>query len=254
MKKYIFILPFVLLLFPVTLQAQEEEKPVDSLILLKAGTQIPYSYNMILSYQFTPKISGEITWNLFRPPYDNTIRNYMLNFGADEGKLDVISTGFWKGYSVGLGAAYHLNRKSYVKLGFRLGDMGHVRVDHDNIQKRFGYSIDPLLPNNSDTAVTDTFDLIMTLRSRLYNVNVAYGRNLFNISNRFFVNAEVGFNKVLGSRHYIGTINRTELQEDKGVQQLYKNMEDDLRDIFWKYGFYPTINLYLVYRLRSCNC
>ncbi len=82
--------------------------------------------------------------------------------------------------------------------------------------------------------------------SNLTNLGLLYGRRFVLPDPRFEILAEAGFAKIIGSSNSFST-NQALIERVPLVQQLYRNLDYDFSQAYRKYGYLPTINVYITY-------
>jgi hypothetical protein len=87
-----------------------------------------------------------------------------------------------------------------------------------------------------------------SMQSNMVNAGALFGRR-FDLKNpRLSINGEIGLSKIVASRNSFSS-NRTLIDRTSLARNLYADLDKEMQDAYWKHGFVPTLNLYLVYRL-----
>jgi gamma-glutamylcyclotransferase (GGCT)/AIG2-like uncharacterized protein YtfP len=80
------------------------------------------------------------------------------------------------------------------------------------------------------------------------------GTSLFNITKSFYVVGEIGIKKLINS-NYRFTFSREVYQSlDELEKTYYDNLSAQMKANFAASAFIPVINVYLVYKLKTCDC
>lgn len=206
------------------------------------GTQIPLQYSVGYAYQVSNALSVKAQAGIITKPYDNFIRGSMEAFGLDKNLGRVIRKSFRAGTVLGLGANYHFG-KNYVGIH---GQYVHLRAGGITPADALGIYFKKDF-SGFDPTELPAFEFNM--QSNLYNVGALYGRQFVLPNPRFALNVEVSLAKVIASRNTFGS-NRNFIDQTGIAKGLYRELDEELRDAYWKYGFLPTVNVYLVYKLR----
>jgi hypothetical protein len=102
---------------------------------------------------------------------------------------------------------------------------------------------------NTDLSFLSPFGISLlevSAKSNITNIGLLYGRRFILPNPRFEILAEAGFAKIIGSNNQFSS-NQRLVEQIPLVRQLYRNLEGDFSDAYRKYGYVPTINVYLNY-------
>ena len=86
------------------------------------------------------------------------------------------------------------------------------------------------------------------MQSDILNINALYGHEFQLHNPSLSINTEVGLSKITASKNGFSS-NRSLVDGTAFARNIYKQIDKEMRTSFWKYGFIPTISVYLVYRL-----
>lgn len=255
MNKYIYSL---ILLFSTSFvfsqekeyTIEEEEPKKDSLVFVKVGTQIPYQFNVDLAYNFSKRVSAELEIGVIPTSFGKIITANMGELGMNADRLTLIEGFFTTGQVLGLGINYRFNDHAYVKLMGQMVDMTPQGIDMNLFNTIYDVSFAEYEQMND---ANELVPLQLMIKSRLYNMSIFYGRKLFDITERLSLYSELGLVKPIKVNNYFWPQNYR-LSEVQPFLEKIESANKDLQDQFLKYTFIPTVNIYLYYRLKTCNC
>jgi hypothetical protein len=231
----------VLLHFATTVVWAQSKTPY---ILL--GTQFPLQYTAGFEYQFHPRLSTSLQAGILAKPYDKYLLYCMEVAGLSKTLSRIIEKSFEKAYMGCLGVNYHFDEKYYAGLyglGARMYGKGPL-LELANVyyKGKFPSNVDPAL-----LAVAE--DLQMHWESDLICAGVMAGRKFLLPDSKFEFRTEIGFTKIMGSQSRY-SVGYTIIDESVLARDLYTRMNDEFKKSYWKYGYVPSLNLYIVYRLK----
>lgn len=205
---------------------------------IMVGTQIPLQYTLGFNYPFSPVISARAQVGLLTKPYDRMMLGIMENFGLEKNLGRLIEKSLDHGLMFTLGGNYHIG-KNYIGI---FGQHARLKGDISLENAAIAYF-------DSDLSFLSPFGMSLlevSARSNIYNVGILYGRKIILPNPRFEILAEAGIAKVLLSKNYFST-NQRLVEQLPLVKQVYRNMDRDFQEAYLRYGYIPTINLYLNY-------
>jgi hypothetical protein len=205
------------------------------------GSQIPVQFTAGYGYQFSDRFSLRTQAGLVTKPYSGFIVNAMEAFGMDKYLAQAIKKSFRSGTVLGAGPNYHFG-KSYIGI---YGQYMHLKGG--GITPADALSIH-LKKDFTDFNVGGLPLFEFSLQSNLMNIGALFGRSFQLRSPRLSINGEISLSKIVASKNSFSS-NRTIVDRTVYAQNLFKEIDNDMRDAYWKYGFIPTINMYLIYRL-----
>lgn len=208
---------------------------------LLAGTQIPLQFTVGFEYRLSRQLSARVQAGIISKPYSGFVVDAMEAYGMDKYLARVIRKSFRGGTVLGLGTNFHF-RKNYLGLFgqyMRLNAGGITPADALSIHFKKDFSEFNLngLP---------VFEF--TMQSNMINAGLLFGRQFHLRNPRFAINAEAGIAKIVASKNSFSS-NRKIVDQTRFASNLYKELDEEMRSAYWKHGFIPTLNLYLVYRL-----
>jgi hypothetical protein len=236
----------MLLLCAMQMQAQDSVRHTgDPQTFSKAhvfiGTQVPLQFTGGLGYQFSDRVSARAQAGFITKPYSGFIVDAMEAFGLDKYLGRVIRKAFRSGTVFGIGPVYHFG-KNYVGV---YGQYMHLKgggiTPADALSVYFKKDF-----TEFDLTGLPVFEFSM--QSNMVNAGALFGRR-FDLKNpRLSINGEIGLSKIVASRNSFSS-NRTLIDRTSLARNLYADLDKEMQDAYWKHGFVPTLNLYLVYRL-----
>lgn len=221
----------------VSLRTHAQDQDIGPSVFI--GTQFPLQYTAGINYHFTPAISARAQVGLLTKPYDWLVLKTMERFGLEESKSRLIERALDHGLLFSVGANYHLGKN-------------HIGIYGQYSQLRGSITLEEALGAylNTDVSFLDPlgFSLLeLSAKSSLVNLGVLYGRKFVLPNPKFEIVAEAGIARVITSTNTFES-NQGLLERLPVVQQLYTRLDNDFSNAYRKYGYLPTINLYLNYR------
>ena len=247
-----FLKFFICLLFPMAssnLFAQDTAHKNDfavknntfSKTRIFIGTQIPVQFTAGFEHEFSHRITARAQVGVITKPYSGLIVDAMKTFGMDEYLARVIKKSFKSGVVIGVGPIYHFG-SNYVGV---YGQYIHLRgggiTPADALSVYFQKDF-----TKFDVTGFPVFEFSM--QSNLINSGALFGHQFQMRNPRLSINGEVGLSKIVTSKNSFVS-NRTLIDQTALARNLYADIDKEMRKSYWKYGFIPTFNLYLVYQL-----
>ncbi|QHT67882.1 hypothetical protein GXP67_15165 [Rhodocytophaga rosea] len=213
---------------------------------VQLGTQFPLQYTAGFEYQFHPRFSAAVQVGLLAKPYDKYLLYCMEVAGLSKNLSHIIEKSFEKAYMGSIGINYHFNQKYYAGvygLASRMYGKGPL-LELANVyyKGKFPANVDPAL-----LAIAE--GLQMNWESDLICAGLLAGRRFLFPNSKFEFRAEIGFTKIMGSQSRY-SVGYSIIDDSVLAQNLYTRMNDEFKKSYWKYGYVPSLNLYLVYRLK----
>lgn len=205
------------------------------------GTQIPVQFTAGYEQGFSERLSVRIQAGFISKPYSGFIVDAMRAFGMNEYLAKVIKKAFQSGSVYSIGPNYHFG-KNYVGVH---GQYMHLKgggiTPADALSVYFKKDF-----NQFDITGLPMFQFSM--QSNIINVGALFGHT-FQLGNpRLSLNGEVGFSKIVASKNTFSS-NRTLIDQTSFARNLFGEIDQGMRDAYVKYGYIPTINVYLFFRL-----
>lgn len=215
------------------------ESPTKSHVFI--GTQIPLQFTAGLEHRFSNKISAQAQVGIITRPYSGFIVDAMETFGMDKKLSQVIKKAFRSGTVIGIGPNYHFGRNYVGIYGQYMHLKGGGITPADALSVYFKKDF-----TEFNLTGIPLFEFSMQLNA--VNAGALFGHEFRLRNPRLSLRGEAGLSKIVASKNSFVS-NRTLIDQTAFAQTLYKEMDREMRDAFWKYGFIPTINLYLAYQL-----
>lgn len=213
---------------------------------IQVGTQFPLQYTAGFEYRFHPRFSTSLQVGLLAKPYDKYLLYCMEVAGLSKKLSQIIERSFEKAYMTSLGINYHFNQKYYAGvygLAARMYGRGPLLELADVYYKgKFPTNMDPALLSVAE-------GLQMNWESDLICAGLMAGRRFLLPNDKFEIRTEIGFTKIMGSQSRY-SVGYSLIDESVLAQDLYARMNEEFKKSYWKYGYVPSLNLYLVYRLK----
>lgn len=227
-----FVLYFAVLLLPCTLVCSQHT--------IKVGSQIPIQYAVQYDYQPSKRFSGNAQVGVLTKPYDQVILVTLQSLGVSEEIVDVLTYAFDVGLISQAGTNYHF-KKNYMGL---TAAWIHLRASDTPVgvmESAFNVDIDsyPARPKQSVASLVN-----ISLASDLLTAGILYGRRFTFKNPRVEVCTEIGFAKVIASKSYVESPQRS-------LTTLSTLVDEELNEDYLTYGYLPSINLFLVYKLSK---
>jgi hypothetical protein len=192
-------------------------------------------------YRLSRQLSARVQAGIVSKPYSGFIVDAMEASGMDKYLTKVIRKSFRGGTVLGLGPNFHFG-KNYLGLAgqyMRLNAGGITPADALSIHFKKDFS-------EFDVNGLPAFEFAM--QSNIFNAQLLFGRQFHLRNPHFAINAEAGLAKVISSKNSFSS-NRTIVDRTRFASNLYRELDEEMRSAYWKHGFIPTLNLYLVYHL-----
>lgn len=205
------------------------------------GTQAPLQFTAGYGYQFSNRLSARVQAGFITKPYSGFIVDAMETFGLDKYLARVIKKAFKNGTVFGIGPDYHFG-KSYVGIYgqyMHLSGGGITPADALSVYFKKDFT-------EFDVTGLPLFEFSM--QSNIINAGALFGRRFALRNPRLSLNGEIGFSKIMTSKNSFSS-NRSLVDQTAFAQNIYKEIDKEMQDAYWKHGFIPTLNLYLVYQL-----
>jgi hypothetical protein len=165
----------------------------------------------------------------------------MEAFGLDKYLGRVIKKAFKTGTVFGVGPNYHFGN-NYVGV---YGQYMHLRGG--GITPADALSI-YFKKDFTEFDVTGLPVFEFSMQSNIINAGALFGHRFQFKNPRFSLNGEVGLSKIVASKNTFAS-NRPLIDQTSFARNIYTEIDDEMQKAYWKHGFIPTINLYLVCRL-----
>jgi hypothetical protein len=206
------------------------------------GSQIPVQFTAGYGYQLSNRLSARAQAGFITKPYSGFIVDALEAFGLDKYLGRVIKKAFKSGSVFSIGPDYHFG-KNYIGI---YGQYIHLKgggvTPADALSVYFKKDF-----TGFDITSLPLFEFNM--QSDIINAGALFGRRFQLRNPQFSINGEIGLSKMVASKNSFSS-NRTIIDGTVLARNLYKELDNEMRDAYWKHGFIPTINLYLVYQFQ----
>lgn len=206
------------------------------------GTQIPLQFTTGYAFQISNHFSAKAQAGFLTKPYDGLIVNSLQVFGLDKNLGRVIKKAFRTGRLLGIGLDYHFGKNYAGIYGQYIHLKGGGITPADALSVYFNQDF-----SSFDPTGLPAFEFNM--QSDILNINAMFGHEFQLRNPHLSINTEVGLSKIVASKNYFSS-NRSAVDGTAFARNIYNQIDKEMRTAFWKYGFIPTISVYLVYRLR----
>lgn len=241
----------VLVIISSTIAAQEQfiVKPptTDSLAILKVGVQLPFQVQTSIGYNFTPKFRAGVQYGWVRNSLYNAGFN-LINPVSElvQGKVLLDSVN-WKGNSFGINFSRTF-RNFYIRASLENANFIRNKLYVSKMPSTEAM-FNSAFPN--DTLTSQSF---LGFNSSQTFLDVSVGTSLLNISKKIYLVGEVSFRRIINSRYFflLNPSGYDSLSDE--LKNYYLALEEDIKSTMNLAAFRPSVNLYLVYKLRTCDC
>lgn len=208
-----------------------------------AGVQIPLNYTLGYRYQFSRRLSVQAQGGLIAAPFERYTLKLLEGFGLDPNLSRVIDRSFQQGSSVSLGISVHANSPWY---GTLYGQYIHFAAGPitpaDGLGIYFNRDFSGFSPLNSPA-------FVFNLQSNVWVAGLRAGRSFQFTDSRFGLTTELGVGKILTTKNTFSS-NRSAVDALGVTRQLYGNLDNEIDTKLRQYGYLPTLNVLLTYRLN----
>lgn len=205
------------------------------------GTQVPLQFTAGYGYRFSNRLSVRAQAGFITKPYSGFVVDAMEAFGMDTYLSRVIKKAFKNGLVFGVGPAYHFGNNYLGVYGQYMYLKGGGITPADALSVYFKKDFTAF-----DVTGLPAFEFSM--QSDMANVGALYGHEFGLRNPRFSINGEVSLSKIVASKNSFSS-NRTLIDQTSFARNIYAEIDKEMQNAYWKYGFIPTLNLYLVCRL-----
>lgn len=205
------------------------------------GTQIPLQFTAGYEYNFSNRISARVQAGFITEPYSGIIPDIMEALGMDKYLSKVIKKAFNSGTIISIGPNYHFGRNYVGIFGqyMHLNGGGITAADALSVYLKRDVS-------QSDLSSLPVFEF--SAKSNLVNAGALLGHEFRLHNPKFSIKGEIGLSKIVSSKNSFAS-SLTLIDQTSFAQNIYKQIDQEVKDAYRKYGYIPTINLYLVYHL-----
>jgi len=211
---------------------------------LHFGLKLPYTYNIGYYQRFSPRIGMHADFQFITIPFSNVPLAYMEMYGADQKLTAILVEPFSIGAGVDIGVHYYFgsdNRRYYVGLSVQWMNLLKRDIEDEVINEAFDVDLDgPDFPIGPISKVDSKKPL--TLNTNYVQLGIFAGKKWQLYSPEWEVRVEAALSMNLFSHH--------NLQSDyRYITPVAKQANEELQKMFKKYAWFPTLNVFLIYKL-----
>lgn len=224
MRKIIFAL---VLLLSLAANAQ-----IKTPIFTELGTEFPLNYSVGLGSDIDDDFQINLRAGILTKPYDGIILNTLAAIGVDETIKNTVGDAFAYGLALKGGVNYRF-AGFYTGVFYSFYHLTAVDVPTDLINNYFDINLPPI----------SSFDLIeYKLKSDLHNIGLLIGKT-FPINEQFEVATEFSVGKTIASKNSLSNT------YEKEMLLATEIIHNELNPLFKKYGYLPSLNIFLRFKL-----
>ncbi len=241
--KIIFILILgILFIYPKNGKAQMVEQGIHF------GIKIPYTYNLGYYKRFSSRIGMHLDIQLITIPFSNMPLDYMKMWGGDPQLVAVLNEPYSIGAGLDLGGHYYFgsdNRRYYVGVSIQWMKLLKRDISDEVINAAFDVDLDgPMFPEGPIPKSDSKKPL--TLNTNYLQLGFFVGKKWQLRNPRMEVRAELAMSMNIWSNH--------NLQSDyRYITPLANQCNEELKALMRKSAWFPTLNIFLIYKLDYKN-
>jgi hypothetical protein len=231
-----------LLLAPNISKAQMVEDGV------RFGLKIPYTYDIGYYKRFNTRIGIYVDAQFITIPFSNVPLAYMEMWGGDPKLTNILDMPFTIGFGFDVGGHYYFgsdNRRYYVGLSVQWMTLLKRDIEDEVINEAFDVDLSgPMFPEGPITKDDSTKPL--TINTNYFQLGFLVGKKWQLRDPRLEVRVEAAISMNIWSNHY--------LQSDyRYITPVAKEANEALKDLMRKYAWFPTLNVFMIYKLDYKN-
>ncbi len=241
---FLLFISFILLLgSSKSLQAQEGDQAI------RIGLKLPLTYDIGYYKRFSNRIGMHASVQIVTIPFSGVSIGYMNLFGADPNITAILAEPYSIGAGIDHGWHYYFgtdNRRYYGGISAQWMNLLKRDIIDETIDNAFagednGCATLDKCPVNPIQQVAGSKPL--TLNTNYVNIGLTFGV-IFQLANKDAeLRLEGELNKTIFSRHH--------LQSDyRFITPIADRTNEALQDAMMKYGWFPTLNIYYIYKLN----
>jgi hypothetical protein len=206
-----------------------------------AGTQFPLQFTAGYQYQLHPLVSLRLQAGVMTHPLDKIFLYSMEQSGLKKELSNIIKESFDIGYLATGGLNFHY-RKYYLGLN---GQYVHLRGEGRLTEALYTYYKKDLPPIPAEfQPLLDGLQL--KWQSHIWNSGILIGRKFLLPNPRLAIHTELGLTRTFSSTHSFAS-NNSFLDQTTLADEIYTRLDYEFKEAFRKYGYYPSVNLYVFY-------
>ncbi|MFN8206849.1 MAG: hypothetical protein U0T82_05495 [Bacteroidales bacterium] len=198
---------------------------------VQIGTQVPLFYSAGFELEAKNGLAFNFQSGILTKPYDAAILGTLKLFGTDEAIVNTIGEAFDYGFILQPSVKYHF-KKWYTGLSYSYYSLVASDAPASLIENYYGITL-PVTARNKE----------LQLNSELQNAGILFGREFQFKNPGWQLSLELSLAKTFWSR--------SRLSNDNGdLPRLSAPIDEELNQYFIEYGYLPSINVFLVRKLR----
>ncbi|HHB52207.1 MAG TPA: hypothetical protein ENK75_04075 [Saprospiraceae bacterium] len=238
--KIVFISITIILISAHTASSQPEEQG------FRAGIKLPYTYDLGYFVRFNTRFAIHLSTQFVTFPFSKAPTGYMNFWGADPNITAFRNEPFSIGAGLDVGAHYYFgsdNRRYYGALSVQWMNLLKRDISDNVINKALDVDLNsgeiPLGPIAKSQSTKP-----LTLNTNYVNIGFIVGKIIPLLNPNTELRVEVGINKAVYSHH--------NLQSDyRYISPISELTNTKLQETMKKYGWFPTINVYYIYKISK---
>ncbi len=216
---------------------------------LRVGVKLPYTYDISYYHKFSTRIRMYFGTQIVTAPFSGTVTNVMDMYGANPNMTAILRESMGFGIGLDHGWQYHFGkdrRRYYIGLSIQWMWLPKQDIEDQVVDAAFandgigGCSTLEACPINPMHHLYDAKKL--TINTNYVNISLAFGYTIF-LRSKNQIRLEGAIAKTIASRHYL-------YSEYRYISPFTERTNEGLQDIMLKYGWFPSINVYYIYKLR----
>lgn len=217
---------------------------------LRVGLKLPYTYDIGYYQRFSPRIGMYVSTQFVTVPMSNSVTGLMNLYGSDPKITAILDEGFAFGYGFDHGWQYYFgtdNRRYYGGLSVQWMSLLKQEIKDEVVDNAYANDPDNAIKSLDEYPVNTAQQFqdskALTMNTSYLNIALTFGIT-FKIPNNknseFRLESQLAKN--IASRHYL-------YSDYRYISPLTERVNSDLQDIMMKYGWFPSINFFYIYKL-----
>lgn len=227
------IKPGIFILFTAALILSSTRISAQNKTGLSIGIQFPLNYSIRFDNKLTSKTSFSITTGIITKPFDRLILKTLNTLGTSEALTNTVGEAWNYGVSIQPSILYHFKR-SHFGVSYSFVFLTASEAPIDAINNYYSLSLPRFHMFNQ---------VEYDLSSNLHNTGLLYGYNIPFKNEKFGLKLEFSLLKTVSSK---SKLTSTQTIAHTTAPDL---IDEELNQYFKKYGFIPSLNLYLTINL-----
>jgi len=237
---------FLSLFFITVVLSSKQGFAQDAAQALHFGLKLPYTYNIGYYQRFNPRIGMHADFQFITIPFNNAPLAFMEMYGADQKLTAILREPFTIGAGFDIGAHYYFgsdNRRYYAGLSVQWMNLLKRDIEDNVINEAFDVDLDghffPIGPISKADSKKP-----LTLNTNYVQLGFFAGKKWQLYHPEWEVRLEAALSMNILSHH--------NLQSDyRYITPVAKQANEELQQMFKKYAWFPSLNIFLVYKLDN---